>query len=130
MVVADPLGGCSLLFSTRFGGKDNNVYLMTLDQDLNQLSRVETPLIGWGGRTYQLISTPHGHLVIGEGPEPNPQREAPKHTIAEFDRSGALIWRQSITALPTPLLAPFRSGFYLVRELFEGKGIDVEKYAY
>jgi hypothetical protein len=130
-VVADPVGGCSLLFSTLFGGSNKNkVYLMTLDRDLHELSNVQTPLVGFGGRTYQLISSPRGHLIAGEGPEPNPQKVVPKKILAEFDKSGTLIWQQSTSSLETPLLAPFRSGFYLVRELFEGKGMDVEKYAY
>jgi hypothetical protein len=128
-VVADPEGDCSLPFSTRFDGKDNKVYLLTLDHDLHQLSRVETPLVRWGG-TYQLISSPHGHLVVGQSPEPTPQNVVSTKILAEFDRSGTLIWQQSISSLEPPLLAPSRSGFYLVREIFEGKGIDVEKYAY
>lgn len=128
VVVADPNGDCSLLFTTRFGGKDNKVYLMALDRDLNQLDRVETPLVGWGGRTYQLISSPHGHLIIGEGPEPNPRN---KKILAGYDSSGALIWQQSISSsVQLPLLCPFRSGFYLVRGLAEGEGSDVEKYIY
>jgi len=128
VVLAEPDGGCSLLFTTRFGGKDNKVYLMALDRDLNQLDRVETPLVGWGGRTYQLISSPHGHLIIGEGPEPNPRN---KKILAEYARSGALIWQQPIfSSVHLPLLCPFRSGFYLVRGLSKGEGMDVEKYIY
>jgi len=130
VIVADPGGGCSVLFSIGIGGKDNKVFLMTLDPELRQLSRVQTPLVAWTGRTYQLISTPNGHLIIGPGPEPNPQKVVPKKILAEFDRSGTLVWQQSIASLETPLLAPFHSGFYLVRELFEGKGMDIEKYAY
>jgi hypothetical protein len=49
-VVADSDGGCSLLFSTRFAGSnDNKVYLMTLDKEMRELKRVETPLVAWGG---------------------------------------------------------------------------------
>jgi len=81
-----------------------------------------------GGRTYQLISSPHGHLIIGEGPEPNPRN---KKILAGYDSSGALIWQQSISSpVQLPLLCPFRSGFYLVRGLAEGEGSDVEKYIY
>jgi hypothetical protein len=128
-VVSDSEGGCSLLVSTGFNGKDNRVYLLTFDKNLNQLNRSETPLVGWGGRTYQLISTPHGHLVVGESPKRNPQNETPQ-VIAEFDRSGTLIWQQATSSLATPLLAPFASGFYLVRDDPEGSGIDIEKYLY
>jgi hypothetical protein len=130
VVVADPGGGCSLLFSTRFGGKDNNVYLETLDPELRQLSRVEAPLIGQGERTYQLITTPRGHLVIGEGSVANPRTEVPKKVLAEFDNSGKLMWQQETTSLQPPLLAPFGSGFYVIRDLFPGQGLDVEKYVY
>jgi hypothetical protein len=129
-VVADLHGGCSLLFSRQDQGKNNAVYLLTLDNELRLLSQTLTPLVGWGGRTYKLVSTPHGHLVVGEGPEQNPQRTPPKKILAEFNEAGALIWQQSLTSLATPILAPFGSGFYLVRETFEGKGIDIEKYAY
>lgn len=131
-VVADPGGGCSLLFSTRYGGEDNTVFLLTLDQTLHQLSQVETPLVGRSGRNYQLISSPHGHLVIGESPDPKPRQLVFNRTnrLAEFDRSGSLLWQQSISALVPPLLVPFRSGFYLVRELFDVKGMDIEKYVY
>jgi hypothetical protein len=128
-VVSDSEGGCTLLVSTGFNGKDNKVYLLTLDKNLNQLNRVETPLVGWGGRAYQLISTPHGHLVVGEGPTLNLQKEIPK-LIAEFDRSGTLIWQQVTSSLASPLLAPFASGFYLVRDDLEGRGMDIEKYLY
>jgi hypothetical protein len=129
-VVADPQGGCSLLFSAQFGGKDNRVYLLRLDSELRQLSQTATPLVGLGGRTYQLISTPHGHLAVGEGTERNPQRATPTNILAEFNESGALLWQQPLTSLATPILAPFHSGFYLVREIFEGRGIDIEKYVY
>jgi hypothetical protein len=121
-----------LLFSTRYGGEDNTVFLLTLDQTLHQLSQVETPLVGRSGRNYQLISSPHGHLVIGESPDPKPRQLVFNRTnrLAEFDRSGSLLWQQSISALVPPLLVPFRSGFYLVRELFDVKGMDIEKYVY
>ncbi len=128
-VVSDSEGGCSLLVSTGFNGKDNRVYLLTLDKNLKKLKRFETPLVGWGGRTYQLISTPHGHLVVGESPKRNPQNETPQ-VIAEFDRSGTLIWQQATSSLATLLLAPFASGFYVVRDDLEGNGMDVEKYLY
>ena len=130
-VVADSDGGCTLLFSTRFAGSnDNKVYLMTLDRELRELKRAETPLVTWGGRTYRLVSSPRGHLIVGEGPTPNPQKIVPKKILAEFDKAGTLMWQQSASSLVTPLLASFPSGFYLVRELFEGKGIDIEKYLY
>jgi hypothetical protein len=130
VIVADPGGGCSVLFSIGIGGKDNKVFLMTLNPELRQLSQVQTPLVAWTGRTYQLISTLHGHLIVGPGPEPSPQKVAPTKILAEFDRSGTLVWQRLIASLETPLLVPFHSGFYLVRELFEGKGMDIEKYAY
>lgn len=118
-----------MLFSTGFNGKNNRVYFLTLDQKLNHLNQVETPLVGWGGRACQLITTPFGHLVIGEGPAPNPQNDIPK-VIAEFDGSGRLTWQQEISSLTTPLLAPFRNGFYLIRDRFAGKSMDIEKYLY
>jgi hypothetical protein len=40
------------------------------------------------------------------------------------------MWQQSASSLVPPLLAPFPAGFYLIRELFEGKGMDIEKYLY
>jgi hypothetical protein len=122
-VAADTGKGCSILFSKGVGGKDNRVYLATLDQTLRQVSEVETPLRGWTGRTYQLVSTPTGHLAIGEGPEQRQQ------IIADFDGSGRLRWQHAISAWFTPRLVPFQSGFYIVRDLLlEGRGMDVEKY--
>lgn len=129
-VVADPEGGCSILFSKLEGGEDNMVHLLALDQSLRQLHLVETPLIGWDGRSYQLISTPRGHLVIGNGQKPSPGAGVAEKIIAEFDRSGALIWQQRTESLTTPLLVPFRSGFYVVNDVSGGTGMDVEKYVY
>jgi hypothetical protein len=123
-VVADPGGGWTLLLSKGIGGKDNRVYLTVLDPMLRRVSQVETPLRGRGGRTYQMISTPHGHLIIGESPDERTQ------IIAEFDRSERLVWRQEILADFTPLLVPLRTGFYVVRDISEGEGMDVEKYSY
>ena len=91
---------------------------------LRHISQVETPLRGRGGRTYQLISTPHGHLIIGESPDER------KQIIAEFDRSETLMWQREISAHFTPLLVPFRGGFYVVKDISEGEGMDVEKYLY
>jgi hypothetical protein len=128
-VVTNPDGGCSMLVSMGFNGKDNRVYLLTLSEKLAQLNRAETPLVGWGGQSYRLINTPHGHLLVGEGPAPNPQKEIPK-VIAEFDRSDRPIWQQEISSDATPLLIPFRSRFYLLRNRLAGKSTDVEKYLY
>jgi hypothetical protein len=91
---------------------------------LHQLSEVETPLRGRGGRTYQLISTPHGHLIIGESPDDRRQ------IIAEFSSSGKLVWQQATSASFTPLLVPFRFGFYVVKDVSGGEGMDVEKYLF
>jgi hypothetical protein len=129
-VTADPNGGCSVLLSRSLNAKNNPVYLISLDQNLGQLSEVTTPLEARGGRTYQVISTPRGHIVIGEGPEENQTDVASKKVIAEFDKSGGLIWQQSLSSIGTPLLVPFSSGFYLVREQFAGEGLDIEKYLY
>ncbi len=126
-VTADSNGGCTLLFTEGVGGKDNKVHLLTLDADLHLVSQVETPLVGWGGRTYHLISTLRGHVVIGEGPQTSPHEEITK-VMAEIDKSGKLIWQQTISSQGIPLLAPFRSGFYLIRD--KDAGIDVEKYIY
>jgi hypothetical protein len=129
-VVADRDGGCSVLFSPGYDGKTNEVSLATFDENLHQMIRVRTPLIGWGGRTYQIIVSMRGHVIIGEGPTPNPQKVAPTNIIAEMDKEGKLLWQQNIESIVPPLLVPFQSGFYLVRERFEGEGFDVEKYAF
>jgi hypothetical protein len=123
-VATDANSGCSILFSKGVGGKENRVYLSTLDQTMHQSDEVETPLRGRGGRTYQLISTPRGHLAVGEGPEQQQQ------ILAEFDGSGRLIWQHAISGIFTPLMVPFKAGFYVVRDVSEGKGMDVEKYIY
>jgi len=123
-VTANADGGCTLLFTKGLGGEDNVVYLATLNQTLREVSEVETPLRGRGGRSYQLISTPRGHLAIGEGPEQRQQ------AVAEFDRSDRLIWQQTVTTDFTPLIVPFKSGFYIVAEVFLRRGFDVEKYVY
>jgi hypothetical protein len=122
-VVADPSGGCSILLSKRSAGKDNTVYLAAFDQKLRETKEAKTPLCGRGGRTYQLICTPRGHLAIGEGPEQQQQ------VAAEFDKSGRLIWQQGISADFTPFIVPFKFGFYVVRG-FVDNGMDIEKYAY
>ena len=121
-LAADADGACSILISKGFAGRDNHVYLATLNKTLSELSEVETPLRGRGGRTYNLISTPRGHLAIGEGPEQNQQ------VVAEFDRTGKLMWQQAISTYYTPLLVPFNSGFYIVSG--SGSGMDVEKHVY
>jgi hypothetical protein len=123
-VVANSGGGWSILLSKGFGGKENRVYLTAVDPLLHQLSEAETPLRGRGGRTYQLISTPHGHLIIGESTEEGRQ------TIAEFDASSKLMWQQAISVPFTPLLVVFRFGFYVVKNVSEGEGMDVEKYLF
>jgi hypothetical protein len=123
-VVADADEGCSVLFSRGFGGKANTVYLSSFDHTLHEFSEAETPLIGRGGRTYHLISTPPGHLAIGEGPSPQQQ------VFAEFDRSGRLIWQHTSSAPFPQLLVPFKTGFYVIRDLFEGEGMNIDKYVY
>jgi hypothetical protein len=123
-VVADSGGGWSVLLSKGLGGRENRVYLSALDQSLHQLSELETPLRGRGGRTYRLISTPRGHLIVGEGIDDGRQ------TIAELDASGKLLWQQSISAQFTLLLVPFRFGFYVVKDIPGGDGMDVEKYLF
>ena len=123
-VAADTGGGWSILLSKGVTGEENRVYLIALDPTLRQSNEVETPLRGRGGRTYQLISTPHGHLIIGEGPDGRRQ------TIAEFDSSGKLMWQQARSDRFTPLLVPFRFGFYIVNDVSGREGMDVEKYLY
>jgi len=118
------------LSSIAVGGKDNKVYLLTLDAELRELSKVETPLIGLGGRDYQMILSPHGHLIIGQRSEANPQKFVPQKILVEFDSNAKLIWQQSISSQWTPLLAPFRAGFFLGRERSDIHGFDVEKYTY
>jgi len=122
-ITADPGGGCSVLLSKGSGGLENRVDLLTLDQDLHQIHKVETPLRGVGGRTYQLVSTPTGHLVIGEGPKQG------QNAIADFDGSGNLRWQQVIPGGTVPLLLPFPSGVYVVHDSFRS-GTDIEKYLY
>jgi hypothetical protein len=123
-VVADAGGGWSILTSKDYNDNENRVYLTALDPMIRRLSQVETPLRARGGRTYQLIATPRGHLIIGEG------SSVERCTIAELDLSGRLLWQQAIRGPFTPLLAPFPSGFYIVRNVWKGKGIDIEKYLY
>ena len=108
----------------RLRRKRKSSYLTAVDPLLHQLSEAETPLRGRGGRTYQLISTPHGHLIIGESTEEGRQ------TIAEFDASSKLMWQQAISVPFTPLLVVFRFGFYVVKNVSEGEGMDVEKYLF
>ncbi len=121
-VSANADGGCTVLLSKRYNGKDNRVYLRRFSQTLREGSEIETPLFAWG-RTYQLISTPRGHLAIGEG------AESLQHIIAEFDNSGKPIWQQTV---PTryPLLVPFKTGFYIVDGAAESGGTSIEKYLY
>jgi hypothetical protein len=128
-VVADSDGGCSILFTKGFGGNDNTVFLLTFDRVLRQLNQGETPLVGHG-RTYQLIAAPNGHVVIGESSEPRPATQIPEKMMAEIDKAGKLIWQQTISSLGTPLLAPFRSGFYVVWDDLKSAGMNVEKYIY
>jgi outer membrane protein assembly factor BamB len=128
-VAADAGGGCSVLFSNEWKGKDRTVYLLTFDRSLRRVLQVATPLRGQGGRTYHLVTTPRGHLVIGEGAVLTPPSKDQRNIVAEFDSTGALLWQQEIAAL-SATIAPFASGFYAVRKLFLHKGIDVEKYAY
>jgi hypothetical protein len=123
-VAANADGGYSILLSKRNGGKENRVYLTSLSETLGESKEIETPLRGRGGRTYQLISTPRGHVVIGEGAEQQQQ------ILAEFDRLGKPIWQQMIPGSFTPLLVPFKAGFYVVTPLAEVKGTRVEKYIY
>ncbi len=128
VVEANAGGGCTILCSIGNAGRNNKVFLLTLDRQLRTVHRVETTLVGWGGRTYRMIATPHGELIAGEGPEPNYRN--PRTVLAEFDRSGRRIWQQTIATQWTPLLAAFPSGFYIVRESFPGEGMDVEKYSW
>ena len=123
-VAANADGGCSILLSKRNGGGENRVYLTSLSQTLGESKEIETPLRGRGGRTYQLISTPRGHVVIGEGADQQQQ------ILAEFDRSNQLIWQETRSGPFVPLLIPFKSGFYAVTPLEEVKGTHVEKYVY
>ena len=97
---------------------------MGLDPTLHRIGEVETPIRGRGGRTYQLISTPHGHLLLGEAPDQGQQ------IIAEFNAANKLLWQQMILSEFTPLLVPFRLGFYVVHGIAEGGGMDIEKYLY
>jgi hypothetical protein len=130
LVVADPDGGCTVLFSDGYNGKDNVVSLATFDEHLRQSLRAKTPFTAGGGRTYQLMVSPHGHLIVGEGPTPNPPKFVRTNIVAELDGAGTVLWQQKIESLVQPLLVPFRSGFYIVRECSEGAGFDVEKYAF
>lgn len=128
-VAADRDGGCSLLFSPKSNGDE--VFLRTYDDQLRPVSQLETSLTGSRGRTYQLITTHRGHLVVGESRErrvyaPNPPST---NVLAEFDRSGALLWQKEISARITPQLICFDAGFFIV-DTSHGRGIDVEKYAY
>jgi outer membrane protein assembly factor BamB len=125
IAVADRDGDFSILFSKGVGGKGNRVYLTSFDQMLRQkLREVATPLVGKGGRTYQLIWTPLGHLMVGEGPEPDHQ------IMAEFDKSGRLIWQTDIPGPFAPLLIPFSTGFYVVADNTRGRDLTVEKYRF
>jgi hypothetical protein len=123
-IAADPRGGCSILFSKGLGGQENRVYLLTFDQALHQLHQTETPLRGPGGRTYQLITTPQGHLAIGEGPRQG------QNIAADFDGLGNLRWQRVIPGGTVPLLLSFPSGFYVVRDSIVRDGTDIEKYLY
>ena len=123
-VKADREGGCSVLLSKSFHGKDNRVYLATFDRTLRQLREVETPLYGRGGCNYQLILTPTGHLLIGES------FELGRQVIAEYHSSGTLRWQQEISSEFTPLLVPSRTGFYVVRNRLSAKSFDVERYSW
>lgn len=125
VVEPDSDGGWTLLVSKGWGGKDNKVYLTRLDSRLRQLSQVETPLCGLHGLSYQLISTPHGHVMLGESPD-GQQREI----VAEYERSGRLLWQQGISVPFVPRLLTFSSGFYIVNVDFPGGGVDIEKYLF
>jgi hypothetical protein len=125
-VVANEDGGCTVLLSKKYGGRDNRVYLVRLSQTLGEQSEIETPLVGWGGREYQLISSPRGHLAVGPGTGQEQQ------ILVEFDKSGKLLWQRAISSPFTPRLIPFHSGFYLVKAVpvTEGGGTIVEKYVF
>jgi hypothetical protein len=123
-VVADGDGGCTILFSKGDGGKENRVYLSSLDPKMRASKEIETPLRGWSGRTYQLISTPRGHLAIGESAEEKQQ------IMVEFDKLGRELWQQEIVGYRSPDLVPFKSGFYLVWDGVGREGVEVEKYVY
>ncbi|GEM_PF-6391691 len=122
-IAADRIGYCSILFSERIGGTDNHVKLLTLDPELRQIHQAETPIRGIGGRTYQLVSTPGGHLVIGQGPNQN------QNTVADFDSMGRLRWQRVLQGGTVPLLVAFPSGVYVVHDA-SGGGTEVEKYLY
>ncbi len=128
-IVAEADGGCTVLASTGYDGARNTVYLVTFDRALRQTSRVKTPLIGWGGREYQLMLTPHGHIALGLGLKQDFQYGQSK-IIAEFDHSGRELWRYVLPGTDETLLVPFRDGFYIVRRVALGDGTTVQKYMY
>ena len=124
-VQGDPEGGCSLLVSKGVGGKDNQVYFLTINRRIHELNQIKTPFVGWGGRSYQLFLSLHGHLAIGKAAE---QHYPGLRTmiVAEFDKSGRLIWQRDLSSLGRPMLVPFHSGYYLIAPLLGG--MDVWKY--
>jgi hypothetical protein len=125
-IVADSGGGCTVLLSTGSARPGERVQMVTLDRELRQLRKAPTPMGAMGGRTYQLVSTPRGHLFAGESPV---QKTGAEKVLGEFDHSGEIIWQLS-TEASSVYLAPSRDGFYLVEESSRGQGIDVEKYVY
>lgn len=130
-VLSDPSGGCTLLCSRQCNGAENVVYLIRLDAELQQIAEVKTPLVGLGGRDYVLHRSPHGYLVIGRCCIDRDRRWVSPSMVAEFDDSGKLLWQHLLRSTGSPLLVPFRAGFYLVQDAAtNGEGIDIERYLY
>ncbi|MEP7354377.1 MAG: hypothetical protein ABI824_14220 [Acidobacteriota bacterium] len=123
-LIADANGGCTVLFSRGTGAKEGRVYLTSFDRTMHRSDDVETPLHAWVGQTYEVISTPQGHLAIGEGPEEGQQ------VAVEFNGSSKLLWQREMPRNLTSNLMSFTTGFYVVTDTNEGTETIVEKYGY
>jgi hypothetical protein len=105
------------------GGVSNRVYITSLDKSLRRLWTASTPLLGKGGRTYQIMAHSDGLVGIGDA-EANGMA-----TLIGLDNSGTIIWRDSVrTRISPPRLLRTQAGFYMISTNL--KGFEVTKQAF
>jgi hypothetical protein len=97
------------IYSVRSSGVGNRVYITGFDKALHRMWTVPTPLIGKGGRTYQIIAVRNGFVAIGE------TEGAGTAMLIGIDNFGHTTWHEPTTSeLSPPRLFATKMGFYIV----------------
>jgi hypothetical protein len=108
-------GTIIVIYSIDGAGPQNRVYVSALNSRLKRLWTRSTPLLGKGGRTYQVLVQGSDVTAIGDAEAKN------SAALIGLNSSGTITWQTTVPAhISPPHLLPISSGFYMVSTGTEG----------